>query len=120
MLPPQTGGRVHINDNQFFEGVPPVVRAFQVGGYQVCQKWLKDRQGRTLSFADLHHYQKIVVTLAETIRLLGEIDDRRPGRSLRGVAFGGGSMSWGRLNRKVFEAGPALWYKARETIKAHA
>lgn len=75
MLPPQTGGRVHINDNQFFEGVPPDVRAFQVGGYQVCQKWLKDRQGRTLSFADLHHYQKIVVALAETIRLIADIDD---------------------------------------------
>jgi predicted helicase len=66
--------RVHINSEQYFEGVPPEVWAFTIGGYQVCHKWLKDRKGRTLSFEDLHHYQKIVVTLAETIRLMGEID----------------------------------------------
>jgi hypothetical protein len=66
--------RVFINDQQFFEGVPPEVWAFQVGGYQVLHKWLKDRQGRTLSFADLHHYQKVVVALADTIRLMAAID----------------------------------------------
>jgi predicted helicase len=67
-------GRVYINSEQYFEGVPPKVWAFQVGGYQVCHKWLKDRKGRTLSSDDLHHYQKIVVALAETIRLMAEID----------------------------------------------
>jgi predicted helicase len=66
--------RVYINQGQYFEGVPPEVWAFQVGGYQVLHKWLKDRKGRTLSFADLHHYQKVVVALAETIRLMAEID----------------------------------------------
>jgi hypothetical protein len=45
-----------------------------VGGYQVLHKWLKDHKGRTLAFADLHHYQKTVVALAETIRLIPEID----------------------------------------------
>lgn len=49
------------------------MRAFTIGGYQVCHKWLKDRKGQTLSFEDLHHYQR-VVALAETIRLMGEID----------------------------------------------
>jgi predicted helicase len=66
--------RVYINSEQYFEGVPPIVWAFQVGGYQVCHKWLKDRKGRQLSYDDLHHYQKIVVALSETIRLMGEID----------------------------------------------
>jgi predicted helicase len=66
--------RVYINDQQFFEGVPQEAWAFQVGGYQVLHKWLKDRKGRTLSFADLHHYQKVVVALVETIRLMAEID----------------------------------------------
>jgi hypothetical protein len=70
----ETGRRVYINPDQYFEGVPPEVWAFQVGGYQVLHKWLKDRQGRTLSFADLHHYQKVVVALAETVRLMAEID----------------------------------------------
>ena len=67
-------GRVYINSEQYVEGVPPEVWAFTIGGYQVCNKWLKDRKGRTLTFEDLHHYQKIIVALAETIRLMGAID----------------------------------------------
>ena len=43
---------------------------FHIGGYQVCEKWLKDRKGRTLSKDDIAHYQKIVVALTETIRLM--------------------------------------------------
>ena len=58
-----------------FEGVPPEVWDFQVGGYQPCQKWLKDRAGRKLSYDDLTHYQRIVVALRETIRIMGEIDE---------------------------------------------
>ncbi|MFM7129667.1 MAG: type ISP restriction/modification enzyme, partial [bacterium] len=45
-----------------------------IGGYQVCEKWLKDRKGRPLSADDIAHYQKIVVALSETIRLMAEID----------------------------------------------
>ena len=67
-------GRVYINRSQYFEGVPPQVWEFQVGGYQVCDKWLKDRRGRQLSYDDLTHYQKVVVALKETIRLMEEVD----------------------------------------------
>jgi hypothetical protein len=48
---------------------------FCIGGYQVCYKWLKDRKGRTLSKEDIEHYQRIVVALSETIRLMQEIDE---------------------------------------------
>lgn len=58
-----------------FHGVPEEIWNFHIGGYQVCQKWLKDRKGRSLSKDDIAHYQKIVVALAETIRLMGEIDE---------------------------------------------
>ena len=58
-----------------FQGVPEEVWNFHIGGYQVCEKWLKDRKGRTLSKDDIAHYQKIVVALAETIRLMKEIDE---------------------------------------------
>ncbi len=58
-----------------FRGVPEAVWNFHIGGYQVCEKWLKDRKGRTLSKDDIAHYQKIVVALAETIRLMKEIDE---------------------------------------------
>ena len=57
-----------------FRGVPESVWNFHIGGYQVCEKWLKDRKGRTLSQGDIAHYQKIVVALSETIRLMAEID----------------------------------------------
>lgn len=71
--------RVFINKEQYFEGVPAEMWNFHIGGYQVCHKWLKDRQGRQLSHQDLMHYQKIVVALHETIRLMREIDETIPG-----------------------------------------
>lgn len=58
-----------------FHGVPEEVWNFQIGGYQVCHKWLKDRKGRTLSDEDIAHYQEIVVALKETIRIMTEIDE---------------------------------------------
>ncbi len=57
-----------------FEGVSENVWNFHIGGYQVCEKWLKDRKVRKLSKEDIEHYQKIVVALNETIRLMDEID----------------------------------------------
>lgn len=67
--------RVYINNDQYFDGVPSEVWEFRIGGYQVCEKWLKDRKGRKLINEDLTHYQKIVVALKETIRLMDEIDE---------------------------------------------
>jgi predicted helicase len=58
-----------------FKGVRDDVWNFHIGGYKVCEKWLKDRKGRTLSKDDIAHYQKIVVALAETIRLMKQIDE---------------------------------------------
>jgi Predicted helicase len=58
-----------------FKGVPEAVWNFHIGGYQVCEKWLKDRKGRTLSDDDIAHYQKIMVAISETIRLMKEIDE---------------------------------------------
>ena len=57
-----------------FQGVPEAVWNFHIGGYQVCEKWLKDRKGRTLTDQDIAHYHKIVISLSETIRLMAEID----------------------------------------------
>jgi predicted helicase len=71
--------RVCINKTQYFEGIPLGVWDFHIGGYQVCQKWLKDRKGRTLTYDELTHYQKVIVALKETIRLMAEIDALIPG-----------------------------------------
>jgi len=68
-------GRVYINNDQYFEGVAPDVWAFHVGGYQVAEKWLKDRKNRTLSYTDIEHYGKTVAALADTLRLMAAIDE---------------------------------------------
>jgi len=60
---------------QYFERIPEEVYNFQIGGYQVCQKWLKDRKGRELTELEIEHYQKVVVALNETIRIMKEIDE---------------------------------------------
>ncbi|SFR49780.1 type ISP restriction/modification enzyme [Thiomicrospira sp. ALE5] len=69
-----THGKVWINDTQYFDNVPHQAWLFYIGGYQPAQKWLKDRQGRELSFDDILHYQKIIVALSETARLMQEVD----------------------------------------------
>jgi predicted helicase len=71
--------RVYINTKQYFEGVPIGVWEFCIGGYQVCEKWLKDRKGRELSSKEIDHYQRIVVSLNKTIRVMREIDELIPG-----------------------------------------
>ena len=78
-------GRVYLDTSlgeasSCFDGVPEEVWNFHIGGYQVLYKWLYDRRGtrrrpgRTLTPQDIAHYQKIVVALRETIRLMAEID----------------------------------------------
>lgn len=68
-------GNVYINDTQYFANVPEVAWNFYIGGYQPAQKWLKDRKDRELSYEDILHYQKIIVALTETDRLMKEIDE---------------------------------------------
>lgn len=67
-------GKVYINDTQYFDNVPQTAWEFYIGGYQPAQKWLKDRKDRTLDFEDILHYQKIIVALTETDRLMKEIN----------------------------------------------
>ena len=71
---PEYLGLVYINDTQYFANVPTSAWEFYIGGYQPAQKWLKDRKGRKLGFEDILHYQKIIVALTKTGRLMKEID----------------------------------------------
>ncbi|WP_370589095.1 type ISP restriction/modification enzyme [Tychonema sp. LEGE 06208] len=75
------GQRVYINKTHYLEGIASEVWEFQIGGYQVLEKWLKDRKKakRTLSFDDVLHYQKVVVALKETMELMVEIERLIPG-----------------------------------------
>jgi hypothetical protein len=72
--------RVYINKTRYFEGIPPEIWGFKIGGYQVLDKWLKDRKKakRSLSFDDILHYQKIVIVLTATLNIMKEIDQIIP------------------------------------------
>ena len=72
--PTYKNGNVYINETQYFSNVPEVSWNFFIGGYQPAQKWLKDRKERELSFEDILHYQKIIVAMSETDRIMREID----------------------------------------------
>lgn len=67
-------GRVQINSEQYFDAMPQRVWEYMIGGYQVAQKWLKDRKGRLLTFDELQHYGRIIAALDKTISLQEEID----------------------------------------------
>lgn len=66
--------RVYVNKVQYFEGVEPEVWEYQIGGYQVLDKWLKDRKKRILNLDDIKHYCRVVTALAKTIEIQTEID----------------------------------------------
>ncbi|MBU1164627.1 N-6 DNA methylase [Patescibacteria group bacterium] len=71
--------RVYINKAKYFEGIEKEVWEFMIGGYQVCEKWLKDRKKAERSIKDeLKHYMKIIVSIRETIRIMKEIDKLIP------------------------------------------
>ena len=72
--PKYDDGKVYINAEAHFAGVPEDVWEFHIGGYQVCEKWLKDRRERELSAEDIVHYGKVVSALGETIRIMKEVD----------------------------------------------
>ncbi|MGB4240752.1 MAG: type ISP restriction/modification enzyme, partial [Kiritimatiellia bacterium] len=67
-------GQVWINKTQYVGNVPEEVWRFFIGGYQPAQKWLKDRQGRALSYDDVRHYQRLLAALDETGRLMADLD----------------------------------------------
>lgn len=70
--------RTYINESQYFEGITEEVWQYQIGGYQVCNKWLKDRKKKLLSLDDIKHYCKIVTSIQKTIEVQKAIDDIYP------------------------------------------
>ena len=67
-------GRVWINPTQYFTDVPAEVWEYEIGAYQVCEKWLKDRRGEVLSYEDVRQYCAILAAVAETLEVMAEID----------------------------------------------
>lgn len=71
-------GQIRINETQYFGEVPVEVWDYEVGGYQVADKWLKDRRGRLLTYAELQAYQRMLGAVRETLRLGAELDAAIP------------------------------------------
>ena len=65
---------VSINKTQFFKPAPQAVWDFQIGGYQVLNKYLKSRKGRALSLDEINHVTAIADSLAFTIEQMAKID----------------------------------------------
>jgi hypothetical protein len=66
---------VAINQTQFFKPVPQAAWDFHIGGYQVLDKYLKSRKGRTLSLNEITHVSAIADSLAFTIEQMTKIDE---------------------------------------------
>jgi len=71
----QNKARVHINPEKWFGGVPSEAWEYHIGGYQVLEKWLKDRKRKELSSEEVAHYTRVVTAIAETISIQGFLDD---------------------------------------------
>lgn len=69
---------MYVNKTQYFGPVSSDAYAYRIGGYQVCDKWLKDRKERRLDLDDIRTYCRIVTALERTISIQAEIDDVYP------------------------------------------
>ncbi|MGL5721262.1 MAG: type ISP restriction/modification enzyme, partial [Brevinema sp.] len=67
--------KIFINSTQAFTNVPAEVWSYQIGGYQVLDKWLKSRKDRILTLDEITHFQQMCGIIAETIRLQQQIDN---------------------------------------------
>jgi len=67
--------RVYINKTQYFAGISEETWEFMLGGYQVLEKYLKDRKSRALSDDELSHYMRIVKAIRLTIQLMEELEE---------------------------------------------
>jgi len=79
--------RVYINKEQYFDNIPEHLWDYQIGGYQVLDKWLKDRAERRLSADDVRHYCRVATALSETMRLQRELSDEYLSVEKRLMAF---------------------------------
>jgi len=66
---------LYINKIQYSAPVPVEIWEYQIGGYQVCEKWLRERKGRQLNHEDIRTYCRIVTALQKTIEIQGKIDE---------------------------------------------
>lgn len=67
--------RMYINGTQYFAPITTAVYEYRIGGYQVCEKWLKDRKERRLDLDDIRTYCQMVTALDKTLEIQQGLDD---------------------------------------------
>ena len=65
--------RMYINKTQYFDPISPEIYAYRIGGYQVCDKWLKDRKDRRLELNDIRTYCQMVTAIGTTLEIQQEL-----------------------------------------------
>jgi len=60
-----------INEQKYFDGIPEALWNYHIGGYQVLEKYLKDRKGMVLT--DPPRYCRIATALAKTMEVQEEL-----------------------------------------------
>ena len=68
-------GRIYINDTNYYDNIPQEIWSYYIGGYQVAEKWLKDRKGTELDFHEIVHYSNILYVIHHTLLTTKEIDE---------------------------------------------
>lgn len=68
--------RLYINKDKYFENLDPEVWHYQIGGYQVLDKYIKDRKDQPLT--DPRHIIRIATALARTLEIQSKIDESFP------------------------------------------
>ena len=66
--------RMYINKTHYFGPISPDVYEYRIGGYQVCDKWLKDRKERRLDLHDIRTYCQMVTAIGITLEIQQELD----------------------------------------------
>ena len=61
--------RMYINKTQYFGPISPTIYAYRIGGYQVCDKWLKDRKERRLDLNDIRTYCRMITAIGITLEI---------------------------------------------------
>lgn len=67
--------KVYFNKEHYFEGVSIVVWEYQIGGYPMMAKDLKDRKKRKLSLEEIEQYRKVAEAIERTIEVQGEVEE---------------------------------------------
>jgi hypothetical protein len=79
--------RLYINATQYFDNITAELWETRIGGYQVLDKWLKDRADRTLTPADVRHYCRTATALSATLQLQEELSALYPKVEVETLVF---------------------------------